>query len=62
MGRQEKPADQYHYLTGAKTFSFDVGSSEEQQGRNQPRKVLSDFRGGEVKVLVDGKPARSSST
>jgi hypothetical protein len=53
----EKPADEYHYWPpGAAKFSFDVGSSEVHKievrvGRFSP-----------LEVLVDGKPARSSST
>jgi len=57
----EKLADEYHYSPLAKTYSFDVGSSEVHKVEvNLGR--FSYFKGREVKVLVDGKPARSSST
>ncbi len=50
----EKLAEEYHYSPLAKTWSFDVGSSEVHKvevtlGR------FSYFKGREVKVLVDGK-------
>jgi len=57
----EKLADEFYYSPLAKTYSFDVGSSEVHKVEvNLGR--FSYFQGREVKVLVDGKPARSSST
>ncbi len=61
----EKLADEYYYSLRAKTWSFDVGSSEVHKvevslGMTLPLVALVKRR--EVKVLVDGKPARSSST
>ena len=61
----EKLADEYYYSLGAKTWSFDVGTSEVHKvevslGMTLPLVAL--FKRREVKVLVDGKPARSSST
>jgi len=60
----EKLADEYYYSLGAKTWSFDVGSSEVHKvevrlGMTLP--LLAIVKRREVKVLVDGKPARSSS-
>lgn len=57
----EKLADEYHYSPLAKKFSFDVGSSEVHKVEVSLGR-FSYFKGREVKVLVDGKPARSSST
>jgi hypothetical protein len=57
----EKLADEYHYSPLAKTFSFDVGNSEVHKVEVSLGR-FSYFKGREVKVLVDGKPARSSST
>ena len=61
----EKLADEYYYSLGAKTWPFDVGSSEVHKvevrlGMALP--LVAIFRRRELKVLVDGKPARSSST
>ncbi len=61
----EKLADEYIYSLGGKKFSFDVGSSEVHKvevslGMALP--LLAFVKGRELKVLVDGKPARSSST
>ncbi len=61
----EKLADEYYYSLRAKTWSFDVGSSEVHKvevslGMTLPLVALVKRR--EVKLLVDGKPARSSST
>jgi hypothetical protein len=56
----ETVADEYHYSPLAKTFSFDVGSSEVHKVEFSVGR-FSYFKGREVKVLVDGKPARSSS-
>ena len=61
----EKLADEYYYSLGAKKFSFDVGSSEVHKvevslGMTLPLVAL--VKGRELKVLVDGKPARTSST
>jgi hypothetical protein len=55
----EKLAEEYRYSPLGKTYSFDVGSSEVHKievslGR------FSYFKGREVKVLVDGKPAQKS--
>ena len=57
----EKLADEYYYGLGAKKFSFDVGSSEVHKVEVSLGR-FSYFKGREAKVLVDGKPARSSST
>ena len=61
----EKLADEYHYSPLAKNSSFDVGSSEVHKvevslGMTLP--LLAFVKGRELKVLVDGKLARSSST
>ena len=61
----EKLADEYYYSLGAKTWSFDVGTSEVHKvevrlGMTLP--LVAIFKRRELKVLVDGKPARSSST
>ena len=61
----EKLADEYYYSLGAKTWSFDVGSSEVHKvevslGMTLP--LVAIFKRRELKVFVDGKPARSSST
>ena len=60
----EMLADEYIYSLGAKKFSFDVGRSEVHKvdvilGMVLP--LLAFVKGRELKVLVDGKPARSSS-
>ena len=61
----EKLADEYYYSMGAKRFSFDVGTSEVHKvvvslGMTLP--LVAIVKGRDVKVLVDGKPARSSGT
>jgi hypothetical protein len=61
----EKLADEYYYSLGGKKLSFDVGSSEVHKvevilGMTLPLVAIVKRR--ELKVLVDGKPARSSST
>jgi hypothetical protein len=61
----EKLADEYYYSLRAKTWSFDVGSSEVHKvevrlGMTFPLVAIFKRRG--LKVLVDGKPARSSGT
>ena len=61
----EKLADEYYYSLGAKTWSFDVGTSEVHKvevrlGMSLP--LVAIFKRRDLKVLVDGKPARSSST
>jgi|SRR5580692_888356 hypothetical protein len=61
----EKLADEFFYSLGAKKWSFDVGSSEVHKvevilGMSLP--LVAIFKERELKVLVDGKPARSSST
>jgi len=53
----EKLAYGYHYSPFEKTFSFDVGSSEVHKVEVSLGR-FSYFKGREVKVLVDGKPAR----
>ena len=58
-------ADEYYYSLGAKTWSFDVGSSEVHKvevrlGMSLP--LVAVFKRRDLKVLVDGKPARSSGT
>lgn len=56
----EKLADEYYYSPFAKTWSFDVGSSEVHKVEvNLGR--FSYFKGRKVKVLADGKEARSLS-
>ena len=60
----EKLADEYYYSLGAKTWSFDVGTTEVHKvevslGMALP--LLAFVKERELKVLVDGKPARSSS-
>jgi hypothetical protein len=59
-----KLADEYYYGLAAKKFSFDVGTSEKHKvevslGMTYP--IVAIFKKRELKVLVDGKPARSSS-
>ena len=61
----EKLADEYYYSLGAKTWSFDVGTAEMHKvevslGMALP--LVAFVKGRELKVLVDGKPARSSRT
>ena len=61
----EELADEYYYSLGAKTWSFDVGSPEVHKvevrlGMSLP--LIAIFKRRELKVLVDGRPARSSST
>jgi hypothetical protein len=61
----EKLADEYYYSLGAKTWSFDVGTSEVHKvevrlGMSLP--LVAIFKRRDLKVLVDGKPARSSGT
>jgi hypothetical protein len=56
----ETLADEYYYSPLAKSFSFDVGSSEVHKVKVSLGRIS--YKGREVKVLVDGKPAQSSST
>ena len=56
----ERLADDYHYSLLGKTYSFDVGSPEVHKVEVKLGR-FSYFRGREVKVLVDGKPAPSST-
>jgi hypothetical protein len=61
----EKLADEHYYSLLAKTWSFDVGTSEVHKvkvklGMTLPLVAIFKRRG--LKVLVDGKPARSSGT
>ena len=61
----EKLADEYYYSLCAKTWSFDVGTSEVHKvevrlGMSLP--LVAIFKRRDLKVLVDGKPARSSRT
>jgi len=61
----EKLADEYNYSPLAKKFSFDVGSSEVHNveislGASLP--LVAFVKRREVKVFVDAKPARRSST
>jgi hypothetical protein len=61
----EKLADEYYYSLSAKTWSFDVGTSEVHKvevklGMSLPLVAIFKRRG--LKVFVDGKPARRSST
>ena len=56
----EKLADEYYYSPLGKTYSFDVGSPEVHKVEVKLGR-FSYYRGREVKVLVDGKPAPSST-
>ena len=61
----EKLADEYYYSLRAKTWSFDVGTSEVHKvevrlGTSLP--LVAIFKRRDLKVLVDGKLARTSST
>ena len=61
----EKLADEYYYSPLAKKFSFDIGSSERhtvEVGLGAALPIVSFVKRREIKVLVDGKPARSSGT
>ena len=61
----KKLADEYYYSLRGKTWSFDVGTSEVHKvqvrlGMTLP--LVAIFKRRELKVLVDGNPARSSGT
>ncbi len=61
----EKLADLHYYSLRGKTWSFDIGTSEVHKvevrlGMTLP--LVAIFKRRELKVLVDGKPARSSGT
>jgi hypothetical protein len=57
----EKLADEYYYSLSAKTWSFDVGTSELHKvevrlGMSLP--LVAIFKKRDLKVFVDGKPAQ----
>ena len=56
----ERLVDEYYYSPLGKTYSFDVGSSEVHKVEVSVGRFS--YKGREVKVFVDGKPARRSST
>jgi hypothetical protein len=61
----KKLADEYYYSLRGKTWSFDVGTSEAHKVRvrlGMTLPLVAIFKRRELKVLVDGKPARSSGT
>jgi hypothetical protein len=57
----ETVADEYYYSLSAKTWSFDVGTSEPHKvevrlGMSLP--LVAIFKRRDLKVLMDGKPAQ----
>ncbi len=56
----QKIADEFHYSPGAKKFTFDVGSSEVHKVEVRVGMMRWVF-GRNISVLVDGRPAQSSS-